>query len=489
MHTTDLPPLCIVRTLCAALDDAGIRYCHFKSNDALDRSASGENDLDLLVDRADGDRFTRILIATGFKPAQLPAAVRLPGINDWYGSDPGSQRLVHAHIHHQLLIGDDMTKNVHLPIERAYLDGAVRDGLFNVPPRSLEFIVFVIRMILKHASFDAVLTGQGRLSSSERRELGFLESEIDPDAVDRLLAEHLPFVDRGLFHRCHRAIAGGRVGPDGPPAAWKLQRALAAHSTLPPSVDTVVKVVRRFRLAFVRKVLRIPSRKRLVAGGLLIAVIGGDGSGKSSSVGALLAGLGRDLDVRRYHLGKPRRSALSTVVRTTMRAGRLVGLFESTRVPAAASIGTRCPGLAWLVWHALNARDRRRTYAAARRFATAGGLAVCDRFPLAQLSLMDGSRTASLSGVDDLGPIGRRLAAYERRCYDHILAPDLALVMSVDPEIAVARRPEQDEHFVRERNREIRATDWASTPFVVVDASRPRDEVLAEVRSIAWAAM
>ena len=42
--------------------------------------------------------------------------------------------------------------------------------------------------------------------------------------------------------------------------------------------------------------------------------------------------------------------------------------------------------------------------------------------------------------VDDLGPIARRIARYEERCYDEILAPDLLLVMSVDPEVAVARR-------------------------------------------------
>jgi hypothetical protein len=199
--------------------------------------------------------------------------------------------------------------------------------------------------------------------------------------------------------------------------------------------------------------------------------------------------LGRDLDVRSFHLGKPRRSLLSHAFRTPVRAARLLGAFASTRLPADATVGAPCPGTVWLLWHALNGRDRRREYTRARRFATEGGIAICDRFPIAQLSLMDGSRVRHLTDVDDLGPIARRIARYEERCYDEILAPDLLLVMSVDPEVAVARRPEQDASFVRERNREIRSIDWSALPAKVVDASRPLDQVLADVCATVWGAV
>lgn len=489
MKTTDRPPLKLVETLCRALEDTEIRYCHWKSNDALDRSASGENDLDLLVDRADAARFAEILLRCGFKPAELPPGSRLPGISDWYAHDADADRLVHAHIHHQLVLGDDMTKNVHLPLERAYLSGAVRDGLFKVPPRSLELIVFVIRMVLKHASWDAIVMGQGGLSSSERRELAFLSELADDTEVERLLGEHLPFIDATLFQRCRRAVDGTAAPHQRARAARALQRALAVHSQKPPRVDTVMKVTRRFRYAFVRKVLGRRSHKRLVTGGRLVALVGGDGSGKSSSVQAVISRLGHDLDVRRFHLGKPRRSLLSHLVRTPIRAGRLVGAFSTTRLSAEATIGARCPGRAWLVWHALNARDRKRTYARARRFATDGGIAICDRYPTAQLSLMDGSRVAHLAGLDGLGPVARCLAQYELRCYNEILPPDVMLVMSVDPDVAVARRPEQDESFVRQRNREVRSVDWGSAPVTVVDASRPLDEVLAAVCSVVWGEM
>jgi hypothetical protein len=51
----------LVQELCKLMELEGITYCHWKSNNALDRSASGINDLDLLVSRADTDQFNRIL--------------------------------------------------------------------------------------------------------------------------------------------------------------------------------------------------------------------------------------------------------------------------------------------------------------------------------------------------------------------------------------------------------------------------------------------
>ena len=59
----------LVVRLCRGLTDERIRYCHWKSNEAIARSASGDNDLDLLVDRADADRFGAVLHRLGFKQA------------------------------------------------------------------------------------------------------------------------------------------------------------------------------------------------------------------------------------------------------------------------------------------------------------------------------------------------------------------------------------------------------------------------------------
>jgi hypothetical protein len=118
----------LIAVLCRALDAEGVRYCHWKSNEAIDRSATGENDLDLLVSRSDAERFEGILRRLGFKDVRQPRWKQLPGVYHSYGLDR-TGAFVHIHAHYQLVIGDDMTKNVDLPLVSAYLDSCRHDGV------------------------------------------------------------------------------------------------------------------------------------------------------------------------------------------------------------------------------------------------------------------------------------------------------------------------------------------------------------------------
>jgi thymidylate kinase len=80
------------------------------------------------------------------------------------------------------------------------------------------------------------------------------------------------------------------------------------------------------------------------------------------------------------------------------------------------------------------------------------------------------------------------VVAAEQRYYAGISDPDLLLVLRVDPETAVARKQGVDPaDFVRPRSAEVFAADWSSTEAVVLDASRPADDVLAEARTAVWA--
>jgi len=175
----------LVRTLCRALEAEGISYCHWKSNNALDRSASGDNDLDLLVSRADVPRFNSILGRLEFKLAKASSEKQLPGVVDYFGYDEAAGRLIHVHAHYQLVLGHDMAKNYRLPIEEPYLESAVQGELFKVPAVEFEFIVFVVRMVLKHYTWDVILGGQGSLKRAERAELDYLQARISQQRVNR----------------------------------------------------------------------------------------------------------------------------------------------------------------------------------------------------------------------------------------------------------------------------------------------------------------
>jgi thymidylate kinase len=479
---SELPrPLELIDQLAAALARDGVVYCHWKSNEAMDRTLTGRNDLDLLVARADAERFRACVARFGFHAASHAADRAVPALEDFYGYDGPTGRLIHVQAHYQLVLGDDMTKNYRVPIEASYLDGLDRTGVLPVPRAELEFVVLVLRLVLKHCPWDAIAARKGRLTDSERRELAWLGARCSAAERDAVRRRHLPFVDDALFAACLAGLAPGASVRERVRAGRRLQAALEGLGRRPHRADLVLKAWRRVRrrLPFASSPVR-----HLDAGGLVVAVVGGDGSGKSSAVGAIVESLANAVRTEAHHLGKPPASLSSRVVRRLLHPLRDRGWLDTTRMPAWTEFA-EFPGYVYMLWHLLTARDRRSEYRRVRRQAVAGVVAVCDRWPAAGLTTMDGPRLGTLPGLERRR-LARRLAAAEARCYSEMLPPDLLVVMRVDPQVAVQRRPEQDAEFVHRRAQEVHERVWYGPGVTVIDANRPLEEVRAAVLEAVW---
>jgi thymidylate kinase len=480
--------LSLVAELAHALRTAGVRYCHWKSNEALHKSASGENDLDLLVARQDASAFTAVLHRLGFRSARPPTARQLPGVIDYYGLDEPSARIVHVHAHYQLVLGDDMTKNFRLPIEAAYLRSIGSADPLPVPAPEFEYVVFILRMVVKHASWDAQAGRKGRLSPSERRELTYLEARTDPEAATRILDEELPFVGQELFRACRRAVAEGSTRAERALVAQQLLHRLDSLGRRAAPIDLALRMWRR-RWRKIEHRFRGSPRKRLVTGGLLMAVVGGDGAGKSSAVEMITDLLSDDFVTKRVHLGRPPRSRISRAARRITDAIRGDDDAHPTRQPAwQTASGSRFPGYTFMFWHMLIARDRYLAYRRARRATMSGAVVVCDRYPIPGIRLMDGPRTTDVPGLGRR-PLARALMRTELRYYRRILPPDLLIVLRVDPQVAADRRVDDREDFVLHRAGEVYEHDWSDTGAAVIDAAQPIDDVWAQIRSAVWSVL
>jgi hypothetical protein len=493
------PALKLIFKLCQALAEEDISYCHWKSNNALDRSASGDNDLDLLVSRADIPRFSELLYRLGFKQAKAPAEKQMPGVLDYYGFDKEADRLIHVHAHYQLILGHDMTKNFRLPIEKAYLESAVQGALFKVPAPEFEFIVFIIRMVLKHSTWDVILGREGTLKTAERQELAYLEARINQYRVHDTLKRHLPYIEVDLFNNCIRALRPACSIWTRVKTGQQLQTKLQANARRPLSMDTYLRLWRRAALVIRRRIFKSASKYRLESGGAMIAVVGGDGAGKSTAVDALYAWLSKHFDTARVHMGKPAWSWTTITVRVILKIGQLLGLYpvESSFQETLDQKSLVSPGYPWLLREACRARDRYWTYVKARRFAADGGLVILDRFPLPQIRLMDGPLAAQF--IDQLmgGPqadqfmsphrasrLAKALVKLEESYYNQIMSPELLIVLRVDPEIAVQRKTDEDATSVRERSTEIWELNWEHTDAHIIDASKPKADVLTDIKAL-----
>jgi thymidylate kinase len=478
----------LIRTLADKLETEKIAYCHWKSTVGLERSLSGQTDLDLLIRRADAQRFGEVLFQLGFKLVKIASRRDLPGVVNYYGYDHSSGVFVHVDAHFNLVFGDDMTKNYHLPLERLFLESTTRKAVLRIPAPEAEFVVFVIRMLLKYSVWDCVLSWNRRMPASGREELSYLQVRVNRMKLERLLREHLPFLPLALFDDCVRSLQGRYPRWKEALIAARLERCLREHARRRRTADVARKLMRRARLLVSRLVHGRP-RKYLMNGGALIALVGGDGSGKSTAVNELYAWLSPHFYTMKVHMGRPGNSRGGATVRDAFFEGPIGRTLR--RHISTPSRGTPWSGVMrtrlWLLQRVWTARQRCRAYSRARRFASNGGIVICDRFPLPQVSLMDGLLGGRV--FENTTLVDEYLLRRGRLYYARILLPDLLIVLRVDPEVAIARKRDDEPESVRRRNREIWNMDWRPTPAAVVDANPSQPQVVARLKSLIWASL
>ncbi len=485
-----VPVLILVKRLCDALAQQKINYCHWKSNAALDRSACGKNDLDLLVDRADAQAFLAILFQLGFKASHSPADFITPGIHNYYGCDPAAQTIVNVHVHFHLILGHDLTKNYHLPVERAYLASSTQEELFRIPAPEFELILLVLRLVIKHFTWDTFLLGHGKLSSSEQNELDYLRRKVTVSRLAAVLVEDFPFIDSSAFNTCLERISTSA-------SAWQRWRtgerliacldAFARHSRV---ADACLKFWRRFKWPLQRRLLGKDFRKQFRNGGLVAAIVGGDGAGKTTAVDGVINWLSGDFSVRKYHMGKPKWSSLTVLVRGLIKIGTFLHLYPFERAEIEYTDDPSrliFPGYPWMFREVCTARDRFLTYRQAVRWAAKGGVVILDRFPLPQIKFMDGPQVSRMTAGIPSNHLIRAMVRLEEGYYGRILPPDLLMVLLVDPQIAVARKIDELEKNVCARSGEIWRIDWSQTSAQVIDASQSKEAVLGAVKDQVWA--
>jgi thymidylate kinase len=404
-------------------------------------------------------------------------------VRDFYGWDEKSGRLVHVHAHYQLILGNDLSKNYRLPIEKAYLESSTQGDLFRVPAPEFELVVLVIRMTLKHSTWDAIFMRHGALSKTERVELDDLAIGKNLSKVDAILQSLS--LSRELFDVCMQSIQPRCPFWTRVQAGERLQKALRTCARRPHGRDVLLKFSRRISQPIQRRIFKISPKNRFANGGLFVAIVGGDGAGKTTVIAALHKIFAAKFETEKFHMGKPAWSWTTVLVRGLLKIGTLLHLypFEGDVYEELA----QPHGTPWFLRAVCTARDRYLTYQRARRLSTNGKIVICDRYSLAGFMQMDGPQCASaLANVQEKNRFLQSLADREARYYEQIHLPDLLIVLKLDPEIAVRRKTEETETSVRARSSEVWRLGWEKVSGFEVDASRSKEEAFAQVMSILW---
>lgn len=494
--------LVAIRNLFDRLNEQGIEYCHWKSNRNLDRALSGLTDLDLLVERSQSQHFKEILHQCGCKPIVSPPGKQYPAIEDYLGYDTDSGRLFHLHVHYQLILGEQFVKNYRLPLERKFLESArISHGVKIVSPE-LEVIVLAIRALLKYRDSDVVKDVLSILSPGLphhiRQELEYLLRQTTFEHIAAVLKEEVKFVSPGIV------LGFLKAASESPRSGYKfyqmrrdLRRDLAAFRRYSHwrAMGKYFQASLSGYLPFGRS---FPAKKKPASGGVLIALVGADGAGKSTLISELRHWLSWKLEVQVCYMGSGERlSRLSRVFRLNSRVfarlhracGALVG--EKNALCRASG---RMHRLTQALYELSIAVTRYRRYLAGRRRAAQGAIVVCDRYPLQSIHRvmgdmhppMDGPRIAWMCQGEEIKGITAHLSKKEQAIYQHIDPPDYMVVLHVSPDVSLGRKPEHTPQEIAPKIEAIERMSRGGLQIIDIDADQPLQRTLLQVKEAVW---
>ncbi len=500
-------PLALITALIRALDERGVCYCHWKSSAGLSVALAGKTDLDLLIDRRHAREFEEVVSALNFKRFISHESRQLPGVEDWLGLDTESRHLVHLHVYEQLVLGEELVKNHRLPIEDVLLRHTERMSGLPVPIPELELAVLSVRALLKYRddalARDLIPIGhRGGLPAGISTEVAELLSRTSPTDVGSAIKRLLPMLPSEVIvaflqEAGSLPVNGLRIRR----LRLELERALRPyrrHSSRTLWATRATAAVNRSRVARglrkgTERLRGRPSgrRKRPAAGGRTVAIVGIDGSGKTTVIEALVATFGWRMNVATLYLGSsrpgPRTRAAQALARLIRRLnGRLPAKERGEGWPSRARrfVVDGALGLRALA----EARERERRVQVGSNLASRGWLVLFDRYPLPALEVgsrrMDAQRMGTPS--TDAGWFAREIARREAAIYARIGQPDLTIALRIDAATARARKPESPE-MLDAKAAALAGLGEDDGRLVIIDAAMPLDDVLRHAAVAVWA--
>lgn len=480
-----------------AFDAAGVRYCHYKSNQHLLPALAGDTDLDILLDARHAREAQVVLGATGYKRFDARMAASYPAVEDYLGFDDGTGRLIHIHLYHRLLVGQPHLKGYQLQYQDAILDSRVQDeasAVYTSHPNQ-EMQLLLLRLTLKARWRDGLreLLGRRFVRGGALREYRWLQERVDLAELRRITEEQLGapagemIVELAEKPPSLRQLRAFKACLAPTLARWSSYGALEAPPTR--MVRELLWLLsglnrRHFRLSW-------SLRRANPTGGRIIAVLGPDGSGKSTIVQTLDKWLSWKLDVYPVYFGSGDGSA--SLLRLPLKLMKTV-LSRSKRDRADAPTESGALGLerrvSWAraVWAIVLAWEKRAKLRRAVRARNRGMIVLCDRYPQTQvLGFNDGPLLAPW--LESSSRLFRWLGRWEREQYERVLScsPDLMIKLDVPSEVAIARKPEisvAESERKREALGKIRY--HATCQEVVIDSTQPLGTVLLQVKTAVW---
>ena len=421
----------------AKLDCADIAYVSWKNNHELEDSLVGRGDLDLFIAPDNRSVFMSLATEDGWIELVNPVA-HYPSVCHLYRVGLQSN-VYHLHVYFRMITGESWLKEFELPLEDFLLENRQwsKDYGVWVLSNDAQKYLFGLRHLLKGGSVSSRLL--------YRRELDSYQKEWEAcDGPCGWLPDMGPLALTAYVKKAN--LDGERIALPKMGSALSLRRSLWPFLRF-PVWSLSLRRFGSFSLRAINKVF-LKRRKIFPHGGLVIAISGVDGAGKSTMLGEMKRYFSGFLTVETFQLGRPQGRFLESMRRLFMHQHPAPNLTKQ-EPSSIEPIGLRrALASAVLAWTRL--RVAKRAIKAARK----GHMVLVDRWPTSELGKMDGPRI-SLESASMKGMI-KQLGRFENWAYSRMPQADICVFLTVSIDSALARNrdrikdgKESDQEIIR----------------------------------------
>lgn len=507
LETNSQARLDVVNGFFREMARAEIAYCHWKSNEHLTEGLLGITDLDVLVERGKTRELNHTLFTSGFKLFNAMSTHGYPAVEDYLAVDPSTGTMVHLHLHYQLICGEPHLKGYRLPWEyhilkhRQYDD---KEKVFIVEPH-MEMLLLIVRAVLKCRTRDKILNvlGKAYFRGERLREFLWLQSQVT--------IPHLTTLTASLLGKNAAAEIENIVASPAPTLhqilsfRHSIRSSLKLFRTYHPLHARWLRTLREFYWicgGINKRYIHapVPLRRISANGGLLIAFIGCDGSGKSTHIRSIQQWLAWKMDAMSIYFGSG--SGSSSLLRWPLKiAAKLIrqrehrqksthdGPQNQQHSPVAEQARSvplkRIAKVLWALTLSLEKRHKLRQATKARH---RGIVVLCDRYPQNQLmGFNDGPLLADW--ISHPSRVLRLLAQWESQPYRsaEIYPPDLVIKLTISADIAMQRKSDMSYKQFEQRTEAVSTLSFPDYVRVVhIDAAQPIEQVLLEIKREIW---